>query len=535
MVPRAVLMKFGLVSIDTARQVNTAHTKTTVNGTSPMSNLSKIAHSTVKRPINKNTTFKNSNFNQRVNTVRGNNVNIARPKVVVNDVKGNHVNAVKALACWVWKPKTKVLDHVSKHNSASITLKKFDYVDAQGQSTNGFTGSRSDLVSKRIKRIDLQLEDAEGVECLPNATIFEQLTLMGKPKRKDTQIPQSSGPIDNVADEAVNEEMDGSLERAATTATSLDTEQDRGNINKTQSKATPNEAGSQGTTSGGGPRCQETMGDTIAQTRFENVSKTSNDTLLARGNTLRSGKDSLKLNELMELCINLQQRVLDLETTKTTQANKITSLKRRVKKLERRNKSGTHGLKRMYRVGSSRKVESSKDDLGEEDASKQGRIFDIDANKDIYLVNVHTDEDMFGVNDLDGDEVIVDNVDVVKTAKETRSVVEEVTTVIEKAKLVSAAEETVNVAATTVSTANTISVSATTTTTTTTVITDDEITLAKALAELKSAKPPTQGITTAATTITADSTRPKAKGIVIHEQEQASTPTVSSQQPSQPT
>ncbi|GJY75567.1 putative ribonuclease H-like domain-containing protein [Tanacetum coccineum] len=61
-------------------------------------------------------------------------VNTARLKVVVNAVKGNNVNAVKALACWVWKPKTKVLDHVSKHNSASITLKKFDYIDAQGRS-----------------------------------------------------------------------------------------------------------------------------------------------------------------------------------------------------------------------------------------------------------------------------------------------------------------------------------------------------------------------------------------------------------------
>ncbi|GJZ94522.1 ribonuclease H-like domain-containing protein [Tanacetum coccineum] len=39
------------------------------------------------------------------------------PKVVVNAVKGNNVNAVKASACWVWKLKTKVLDHVSKHNS----------------------------------------------------------------------------------------------------------------------------------------------------------------------------------------------------------------------------------------------------------------------------------------------------------------------------------------------------------------------------------------------------------------------------------
>ncbi|GJV89363.1 retrovirus-related pol polyprotein from transposon TNT 1-94 [Tanacetum coccineum] len=58
-------------------------------------------------------------------------VYVARPKAVLNVVKGNQVNVVKASACWVWKPKTKVLDHVSKHNSASITLKKFDYGNPQ--------------------------------------------------------------------------------------------------------------------------------------------------------------------------------------------------------------------------------------------------------------------------------------------------------------------------------------------------------------------------------------------------------------------
>ncbi|GJV63743.1 putative ribonuclease H-like domain-containing protein [Tanacetum coccineum] len=134
MVPRAVLMKSGLVSINTARQVNTAHSKTIVNAARPMSYLSKTAHSTVKRPFHKNTTFKNSNINQMVNTVRDKKFNTARPKAVINVVKGNNFNAVKASACWVWKPKTKVLDHVSKHNSASITLNKFDYVDAQGRS-----------------------------------------------------------------------------------------------------------------------------------------------------------------------------------------------------------------------------------------------------------------------------------------------------------------------------------------------------------------------------------------------------------------
>ncbi|GJW99786.1 putative ribonuclease H-like domain-containing protein [Tanacetum coccineum] len=119
-VPRAVLIKSGLVTVNNARQVNVAHTKTIVNDVRPMSYLSKIAHSTVKRPIHKNTSIKNSNFNQRVNTVKDKNVNTvrpkavvnaAKPKAVVNAVKGNNVNAVKASACWVWKPKTKVIDH----------------------------------------------------------------------------------------------------------------------------------------------------------------------------------------------------------------------------------------------------------------------------------------------------------------------------------------------------------------------------------------------------------------------------------------
>ncbi|GJW73315.1 hypothetical protein Tco_0132685 [Tanacetum coccineum] len=99
MVARAVLMKSGLVSVNTVRQVNVAHSKTTVNAARPMSYLSKTAHSTVKKPINKNTTFKNNNINQRVNTIRGKEVNTARPKAVVNAVKGNNVNVVKASAC----------------------------------------------------------------------------------------------------------------------------------------------------------------------------------------------------------------------------------------------------------------------------------------------------------------------------------------------------------------------------------------------------------------------------------------------------
>nr|GEU30073.1 hypothetical protein [Tanacetum cinerariifolium] len=152
------------------------------------------------------------------------------------------------------------------------------------------------------------------------------------------------------------------------------------------------------------------MRDTIAQTRFENVSKHSNDSLLARGNTLQSDEDSLKLNELMELCTNLQSRVIDLEKTKTTQALEITSLKRRVKKLEKKQRSRTYKLKRLYKVGLTVRVNSSKDNqsLGE-DASKQERkIHDIDDDEDITLVNDQDDAEMFDVNDLHGEEMFVE-------------------------------------------------------------------------------------------------------------------------------
>nr|GEW08888.1 hypothetical protein [Tanacetum cinerariifolium] len=104
-----------------------------------------------------------------------------------------------------------------------------------------------------------------------------------------------------------------------------------------------------------------------------------------------------KINSIGNL-EEMSLRVLDLETTKTTQALEIDSLKRRVKKLKRRKRSRTHGLKRLYKVGLSARVESPKDEgLGEEDASKQGRIVDIDANKDITLVSTH-DEQMFDVD-----------------------------------------------------------------------------------------------------------------------------------------
>ncbi|GJT25910.1 retrovirus-related pol polyprotein from transposon TNT 1-94 [Tanacetum coccineum] len=131
---------------------------------------------------------------------------------------------------------------------------------------------------------------------------------------KDTELPQTSVPIPNVPDEAVYQERGDSVERVATTATSLEAVQDSSNIAKTQSTATPTEPISQETGLDGGPRRQETIGGASIQTRFERASKLSYDSPLGGGNTPRSDEDSMTLQELTALCTKLSDRVLALET-----------------------------------------------------------------------------------------------------------------------------------------------------------------------------------------------------------------------------
>nr|GEX81536.1 hypothetical protein [Tanacetum cinerariifolium] len=141
------------------------------------------------------------------------------------------------------------------------------------------------------------------------------------------------------------------------------------------------------------------MGDTIAQTRFESVYKHSNNSLLARGNTLQSDEDSMKLDEFTELCTNLQNMILDLDKTKTTQRNEIDSLNRRVKKLEKRNR-------------------------------RKGMI--IDADDEITLVN-DADNEIFDVDDLGGEEMFI--------ARQNGNVVEEVVNTTQLAERLQAQEQ----------------------------------------------------------------------------------------------
>ncbi|GKC15324.1 hypothetical protein Tco_1012106 [Tanacetum coccineum] len=307
MTPRAVLIKTGLKLVNTARPVNTAYPKTTVYKARPISCFLKLAQSTVKRPYQSRTTLTNKNFNQKNNTAKENvytakpkAVNTANPKAVntarstlavVNVVRAKQVNAVKALACWVWRP--------TKLNSASITFKRHNYGHLQKEDQGyvdsgcsrhmagnmsylsdfkefdggyvtfrggakeknnmkrGFSGEHTPLFPSMIA-----IQAEEGEEPIPNvvSSSHQKTQTPRQALNQVTELPHTSEPIPNVADEAVYEEWDDRVERAITTAASLDAEQASGNINRTQSTVMPNVPLPQGIGVGGSPRCQESIG-----------------------------------------------------------------------------------------------------------------------------------------------------------------------------------------------------------------------------------------------------------------------------------
>nr|GEY60141.1 ribonuclease H-like domain-containing protein [Tanacetum cinerariifolium] len=147
------------------------------------------------------------------------------------------VNAVKASACWVWKS--------TKLNSASITLKKHNYIDARGRS-NGcswhMTGNMSYLSD--FKEFD------EGYVTFGGGAKGGKITGKGTLKT-DTEESIDAGHASKETgsskdyilmplwkdDKTVHEERGDIVERAATTAASLDAEQD----------------------SDGSPRCQDAI------------------------------------------------------------------------------------------------------------------------------------------------------------------------------------------------------------------------------------------------------------------------------------
>ncbi|GJW97549.1 hypothetical protein Tco_0179357 [Tanacetum coccineum] len=221
------------------------------------------------------------------------------------------------------------------------------------------------IITESTIRRDLQLEDANGVDCLPTAAIFKQLTLMGAKTTAWNEFSSTMASaiiclatnkkfnfskyiFDNMVknvDIQAHEEMGKGSEIPTNPHHTPIIQPSTSQPQKKQSRRKQRKDTEIPQSSG----LTEHIADEVANE--ENVPTQSNDPPLSRVNTLGSGEDRLSLKELTDLCTKLSNRVLDLETTKTAQANEIASLKKRVKKLERKRKSKTSGMKRLFKIG----------------------------------------------------------------------------------------------------------------------------------------------------------------------------------------
>ncbi|GKF18662.1 hypothetical protein Tco_0063580 [Tanacetum coccineum] len=176
----------------------------------------------------------------------------------------------------------------------------------------------------------------------------------------------------------------------------------------------------------------------------------------------------MQLTELMDLCTQLQSIVLALETINSNQALEIESLKRRVKSLEKRRKLRTLGFKRLRKVGSFSRVESSNDVMTLVDETQE----------------INDDNLMFDTSVLEEEEIEFEKMveePVVSVATTTKSIP------VSVADLITTIGEVVTTASASVEIPN-------------------ELTLVQTLIEINTAKP--KPVTTAATTVT--SVRPMA-------------------------
>ncbi|GJT22053.1 hypothetical protein Tco_0891990 [Tanacetum coccineum] len=202
-------------------------------------------------------------------------------------------------------------------------------VDNGEQEITATVDGKEFTITEASVRRHLQLADVDSISVLPTTEIFDQLSLMGE-------------PIPNVPDEALYEEWDDKVERATTTAASLDAEIGlRGYLHRLH------------------------------------------DSPLLRGNTLGSDKGSMPLQELTVLCTTLSKKIeileADLKQTKQVYGTAYTKLIMKVKKLEKTDKT-SHSRRRA-------KIVVLDDEEASEDSSKQGRMIEeIDQDAGVTLV-----------------------------------------------------------------------------------------------------------------------------------------------------
>nr|GEU32967.1 ribonuclease H-like domain-containing protein [Tanacetum cinerariifolium] len=179
-----VLTRSRLVLLNAARPVTTVVPQNHMKHQRPVKHVVNKPHSPIKRPINHRPTPKNSNFHQKVTTVKAKQVN------AIQGYKGNWGNPQQAL-----KDKGVIDSGCSRHMTRNISyLSNFKEIN-RGYVAFGGNPKGGKITVKDTECVVLSVDfkfpdenDANGIDCLPNEEIFAELAQIGyeKPSTKLT-------------------------------------------------------------------------------------------------------------------------------------------------------------------------------------------------------------------------------------------------------------------------------------------------------------------------------------------------------------
>nr|GFB95647.1 hypothetical protein [Tanacetum cinerariifolium] len=249
------------------------------------------------------------------------------------------------------------------------------------------------VVTEATIRDALHLDDAEGLDCLPNEEIFTTLARMGYEKQSTKLIfykaffsSQWKFLIHTILQLMSAKQTSWNEFRSAMTSAG-DEEEQSNNDNATEEPVIAvvdvEDQTFQSPTPLTPPPQQPQNIPSISQVQPPPPQQQSPPPAQPQGAHFPISL----LQEALDACTALARRVKHLEHDKVAQDLEIIMLKSRVKKIERDNKVKSMKLRILRKVGTSQRIESP-DDTIIEDVSNQGRMLDeTDKDEDAELIN----------------------------------------------------------------------------------------------------------------------------------------------------
>nr|GEY18835.1 hypothetical protein [Tanacetum cinerariifolium] len=311
---------------------------------------------------------------------------------------------------------------------------------------NLFSGSYKEVAAVKLMlleaiiRRDLHLDDADGVECLPNDEIFKELARMGyeKPPLKltfykaffsamvrnvdspskflmyprflqvvmDHQVDDMTSHNTRYTSPALTHKVFPNLTRVGKGFSGVETPLFASMLVQPQPQAEEEVEAPIAPS----PPALPDLTHTPHATPPQDQPSTPHAIPPQEQPTTSSESSMPLLTTLMETCATLSQKVVELEQDKHSQALEILQLKKRVKKLEKKKKSKSLGFKRLRKVG--RKIEAI-------DADEGITLVDVETNKEVVAMDAESQErlNQEGVSAVKP--TIFDDEDVIMTMAQT--------------------------------------------------------------------------------------------------------------------